>query len=181
MHDLLKLNKDLKNYLDRSTPQMLSDLKGILQDDSILYLQGKSRKEAGALYVEYEYDYLDMVYWLADKSGEIISQTQVLPTKKNSKNDEQSKWNSFMPEDIWAKLADVQDEDLDQDLEDLLDEYNDEKYRIFEDWFCSCWKKAVEETGIGIDAYFSIHDTIFKTDLNTLEEIQEEDIKKRYL
>ncbi|WP_278379430.1 hypothetical protein [Chryseobacterium arthrosphaerae] len=55
------------------------------------------------------------------------------------------------------------------------------RYRLFEQWFFDCWKEAKAQTSVMMDAYFSIHDTYFRTDLNTLKTINEDEIAQRYL
>lgn len=180
MNDILKLNEGFKVYLEASTHQMVSHIKDILSGKSVVYLVGKTESDTVAYFFEYEYDYLDIVCWATDRAGNLITDTIILPAPKNSKADAESKWNAFMPEEIWMKIADFHDNYEEDDFDDILDEYNKEKYELFEKWFCDCWSKAVKETGIKTDAYFSIHDTIFKTDLNTLEEIKEKEIEERY-
>lgn len=180
MNDILKLNKDFKIYLDASTQQIVSDLKDILYGKSVVYLEDKTESDIVAYFFEYEYDYLNVVCWAVDRAGNIITDTIILSTQKNSKTDENSKWNAFIPESIWTKIADFHDNYEDDDFDDILDEYNQEKYELFEKWFCNCWSQTVKETGIKVDAYFSIHDTIFKTDLNTLEKIKDKQIEERF-
>lgn len=179
MKELSKLNKDLKDYLNNSTPIMVEDLKNILCDKSIIYLKGKTKADSFAYYFEYEYDDLDIVFWAVNNKNKIIVKPLILPTQKDSKKNEKKNRNSFMPKKIQDKVNDFENNYDEDDLYDIIDSYNKEKYNLFEEWFCNCWKQAVKESGIKMEAYFSIHDTIFKTDLNTLKEIRLEEIEKR--
>jgi hypothetical protein len=73
---------------------------------------------------------------------------------ENETANENEKWNALIPETIWTAAADFQDHYEGEDFDEILDEYDDEKYRLFEQWFFACWKKASEQTHIKRDAYF---------------------------
>jgi hypothetical protein len=97
---------------------------------------------------------------------------------ENETANENEKWNALIPETIWTAAADFQDHYEGEDFDEILDEYDDEKYKLFEQWFFACWKKASRA-----DPHkkrFSIHDTYFRTDLNTLKTINEDEIAQRY-
>lgn len=180
MKEILELNKDFAVYLENSKPQMISDLKNILSDKSIVYEFKNTKADIVAYYFEYEWDFLDTALWVVNKKGSVLNEALILPTQNNSKMSEASDWSAFMPEKIWNKVTDFQDSYDGEDFDEILDEYESEKYTLFEDWFCECWKQTIEETGIKVDAYFSIHDTNYKTDLNTLEEMTDQQIEARY-
>lgn len=175
----LNLNNDFKKYLDASSKQMIADLKDILLDKSIKYNDGKSREHILAIYFEYEYDHLDIAFLASDKETEIIAEILTLPTVINSKLDDASEWNSFFPEIISNKVDKFKEKYNEYNLGDIFDKYNRVKYSLFEEWFCSCWTMAVLETNVKMNAYFSIHDTMYLTDLSTLKGIKEEDIVKK--
>ena len=180
MTEILELNKDFAIYLDNSKQQMILDLKDILRDKTVNYLFKYTKENIVAYYFEYEWDFLNIVLWAVDKTGNIVNDALILPTKTDSKANENSKWNAFMPEKIAKKIFDFQNDYEGEDKDEILENYEEEKYELFEKWFCDCWKQTIAETRIKVDAYFSIHDTSYKTDLNTLEEITDEQIEKRY-
>ncbi|MBV8326244.1 hypothetical protein [Chryseobacterium sp.] len=180
MEKLKKLNIEFQNYLDEISGSFTDDLTNILNDENIRYLGDHSKADIKAFYFEYEYDYLNLVCWAVNASGEIIIAPMMLPEKNDGKNSEADRWNAFIPEDIWNEAAEFCDSYEEEDADDLLDEYNDEKYTLFENWFFECWKKAAAATENKTDAYFSIHDTYFRTDLVTFETINDDDIAKRY-
>ncbi|MBL1223216.1 hypothetical protein JET18_20395 [Chryseobacterium sp. L7] len=176
MQNLKNLNIELKNYLATTTEQMVEDFVQMLKGGLLTYFKDKSAIDTGALYFEYEYDYLNITAWAADKKGEIITEPLHLPVhvKKDS-------WNAFLPEKIWDAAADFQENsEDDEEFDEIWDEYNDEKYKIFEDWFCECWKIASTQAEVSKDAYFSIHDSYFKTDLNTFKTINDDEIAERF-
>lgn len=181
MDSISALNDELKEYLDHCSAQMILDLKNILSDRSILYKNGKSRSDVVFLNFDYEYDTLNIVFEAFDKKYNKINELVHLPTIKKSKINEQSKWDSFLPEIIWNTYNTFENnnEDIDE-LDEILDEYDMEKYQLLENWFCMCWAIAIKETNVKIDAYFSMHDTEFVTDLNTLKKINPKEIEKRY-
>jgi hypothetical protein len=176
----LNLNNDFKKYLDASSKQMIADLKDILLDTSIKYNNGKSREDILVIYFEYEYDHLDIVFLASDKKTEIIAEVLTLPTVRKSKLNDESEWDSFFPEIISNKVDKFKEKYNTYNIGDVFDKYNRVKYSLFEEWFCSCWTMAVLETNVKMDAYFSIHDTIYLTDLSTLKGIKEEDIMKKF-
>lgn len=180
MENLQSLNIDLKIYLEQISPQLIVELVYLVNGEGINYLDNKSEADSKAFYFEYQYDYLDIIFWSVDQAGERITETKKLPAKKNDGINENEGWNALIPEKIWEAAADFEDNYEDDDLDDILDEYNTEKYELFENWFLECWKKASEQAKMKIDAYFSIHDTYFKTDLNVMKTINEDEIAERY-
>lgn len=177
MENLQGLNIELKKYLEQMSSQLVVDLTDLIIGKNIIYLNNKSETDTKVLYFEYQYDYLDIIFWAVDQSGERTTETIKLPSKKADRIDG---WNAFIPKQIWEAAADFEDTYEDDDLDDILDEYNTQKYELFENWFLECWKKASEKTNVKTDAYFSIHDTYFKTDLNTMTTINTDEISERY-
>ncbi|MCS4304970.1 MULTISPECIES: hypothetical protein [unclassified Chryseobacterium] len=180
MEDLKKLNIEFKNYLEAISDKLTEDLSHLLNGDHISYVGNNGRSDIRAFYFEYEYEYLNIVFWGVDGNNKIATNTISLPTEKNGNAEENSDWDALIPEKIWMAASDFQDHYEGEDFDDILDEYDDEKYKLFEQWFFDCWKKASEQTKVKMDAYFSIHDTYFRTDLNTLKTINEDEIALRY-
>ncbi len=180
MEDLKKLNVELKKYLEETHTQLTEDLIHLLKGEKISYIGSNSKSDIKAFYFEYEYEYLDIVFWGVDHKGKMATDTVFLPTKKKGSAEENSDWDALIPEKIWSAASEFQDHYKEDDFDDILDEYDDEKYKLFEEWFFDCWKKASEQTGVKMNAYFSIHDTYFRTDLNTLKTINEDEIAQRY-
>jgi len=181
MKNLEYLNIKLKKYLEETKGQVVADLVQLLKGENVNYLDGKTKTDIGALYFEYEYDYLDIAAWATDKNGKIITDTAILHKQKENHINETERWNSFLPETIWKAAIDFQEKhEEDEDWDDVWEEYEGEKYELFEFWFFDCWKEASAQTESRVDAYFSVHDTYFKTDLNTFETINDDEIVERY-
>lgn len=179
MEDLKKLNIEFKHYLGEISSQLTEDLIQLLKGESVTYLNENTKADIKAFYFEYEYDYLNIVSWGVDATGRMASNKIYLPAKKNQTTEENNEWTALIPEKIWTAAAEFQDEYEDDDLDEILEEYDEEKYLLFEQWFFECWKKASAQTMVNIDAYFSIHDSYFRTDLNTLKIINEDEIAQR--
>lgn len=180
MKNIKQLNIELKIYLQETAEQLVKDLVQMLDGQKTDYLQGRTKDDISALYFEYQYNYLDITAWATDKSGNMITNPVLLPATGKPGINETGQWSALLPEKIWREASDLQEKYEDEnDFDDLWDDYNEEKYKLFEDWFCECWKKASAQTGYRKDAYFSIHDTYFKTDLNTLHTINDDEIAER--
>jgi hypothetical protein len=181
MKNLKHLNVELKNYLEETKGQLVADLVQLLKGENVNYLDGKAKTDIEALYFEYEYDYLDIMVWAVDKTGEIVTDTVILTKQRKNLVNESENWNSFLPEKIWKIASDFQEKhENDEDWDDLWEEYEGEKYEMFEFWFFDCWKAASAKTENRVNAYFSVHDTYFKTDLNTFKTINDDEIAERY-
>jgi len=178
--EITRLNKEFSNYLEGAKTQMITDIRKLLGYDDIRFLENKSKTDMVAFCFEYEYDYLNIVFYGMGKDGNAVTEPVILSGRKNSKVTEDSVWKSFMPESIWKAFSDFEDNHEGDDIEDMVERYEGGKYRLFENWFYRCWREAKKQIPVKIDAYFSIHDTIFKTDLNTLKTIKEKDILSRY-
>lgn len=165
---ILKLNDEFEIFLQKEKGSLISKLGNILDGKSELSFIGNNTKEdIKYLQFEYIYDYLDIVLWCEDKDKNVITKSEVITDSQNSKKDNSSEWEAFIPEHIWLIAADFQDTYEEDDVDDIIEEYEETKCALLEKWFCECWKEAVSLKGRTIDAYFSIHDTIFKTNLNT--------------
>ncbi|MGG7471298.1 hypothetical protein ACVVIH_21535 [Chryseobacterium arthrosphaerae] len=181
MENLKKLNIELRQYLQTISGNLTGDLVRLLKGENIAYLENKNLSDIKAFYFEYEFEYLNIICWGVDAAGRMATKTKALPEKTENAACENEKWSALIPEKIWTEAADFQDHYDGDDFDDILDEYDDEKYRLFEQWFFDCWKEAKAQTSVMMDAYFSIHDTYFRTDLNTLKTINEDEIAQRYL
>lgn len=181
MENLQSLNIELKKYLEEKiSPTLIVELSELLNDKNINYLNNKSKADTKALYFEYQYDYLNIIFWAVDQEGERITEIIKLPSKEIDIINESDDWDALIPEKIWVTVTAFEDIYEEDNSDDILDEYNTEKYELFENWFLECWKKAAEQTKVEKDAYFSIHDTYFKTDLHSMETINTDEISKRY-
>jgi hypothetical protein len=170
---------EFENYLSRLSTQMVSDLQNILTMQTIPFMDSKSQTDMAALFFEYDYEWLDIFFYGVDKELEPVTNTVKLPSKLLP----ESHGDTLQPEVLHEFEINVEDEfDFDNNDEDefyeQLDEYKDKKSEIFESWFSQCWDKATKNPEAKPEAFFSVHDTAFKTDLNRAKTAKEVEIIK---
>jgi len=149
---IFAINNELKTFLEGKREFIIAKLVRILKNR-----EDKSEK----LFFEYEYDYLNIVYWWEDVDSNIVAKAKSVDREENEE------WKSFMPKEIETKEIGLEDDYEGDDFDEIYDEYNEQKYKLFENWFCKCWEEAIKQAGKTQIAYFSIHDTAFRTNLNT--------------
>jgi hypothetical protein len=165
-----------ENYLKSLDIKMQSTIKKILNETI-------GNNEIYAIFFEYEYEIMDTKFLAVDKFGnELMVKFDILIDELNCK--------SLFPEEWLKKVWDIEYENriyeeglFDKagneigwkykidDFIDCWDEYESKKCEIYEKWFQQCWNKIKTEYNNIFKTYFSIHDTNYKIDLDTGEEI----------
>ncbi len=179
-----ELNDNLKyfeKYLLRLTNQIVLDLQDILSDKIVVYKNNKTILDIKGYFFEYEYKYLDIIFYGLDKNLNLVTETIKLPTKLINENFK----NHLMPECIYNSEIDIDngyDEQKysEEEFYDIFDEYKSKMHDIFLNWFFDCWKKAVGNKKLTVYAYFSVHDSYYSTDLKTMKRVNDDEIKKRF-
>lgn len=172
-----KLRHIFISDLEKCSPLMEEDLKGLLTNSTIPYLEGKDETDVRAFCFEYDHDDMSISFYALGEKSEIISDICLLLTKREE--------NHF-PSDRYASQEEILEELLyeteleESQIEDLLSEYKQEKQSIFTHWFIARWKNITEQLNTTIDAYFSKINAFYKTDLNNLEPISSEEIEEKY-
>lgn len=163
--------RDLKNY----QPIMVTDLLDLLLGKTVVYLEHEQNSNLAYFYGEYCYEYFTSSFWAMNKTGDIISLPINLPTEE--------KREDFLSQEFQRKAIELEDDlydDFDDDeVIDIMDEFSDQIHDYFENWFRECWLKAVELSGVQIDAYFSVHDSLIHTELNSNQQRNEDEIMAR--
>jgi hypothetical protein len=149
-----------KKYLTEIRIKLQCSIKTILEEiignDNIF-----------ATFFEYEYDVMDILFFAIDKNeNEIIFKKDILNEKLNSK--------ILFPVDLYEKQNEVMAkyDGEDDDFDNIYNKYDQEKTDIFEKWFKSCWDEAIKGYNNVPNSFFSIHDTNYKLNLKTNEEIK---------
>ena len=172
-----KLKQIFISDLEKYSPFMERDLKKLLMNVSIPYLNGKEVAHVVAFCFEYDYEDLTISFWALGENNEVISEILELPTERDEKHFPSDKF-VVEEEDLEDLLYETELEE--NEIEDLLIEYRQEKLAIFTNWFIARWKNVTEQLNVTIDAYFSKLNAFYKTDLNTLEPISWEEIQEKY-
>jgi hypothetical protein len=124
-----------------------------------------------AIFFEYEYDIMDLSFFAIDDKENILMVKQDIVNKElNSK--------TLFPEDLLDKQDEIIDEydGEDDNFDEIYDEYTQQKEDIFKKWFKSCWNEAIKRYNNIPNSFFSIHDTNYKINLKTNEEITYDEI-----
>ncbi|MDR2924582.1 MAG: hypothetical protein LBU76_01285 [Azoarcus sp.] len=155
-----------KNFLSEIETKMQLSIKTILNET-------KELKNIHAMFFEYEYNDMDLMFWALDKKENVLfKKLDILNGKINGKH--------LFPNDLMERQMDIDDEydGEDDNYDDFRDEYSEEKEEIFKKWFMLCWDNIKEEYKNIPEVYFSIHDTNWKTNLNTKGIIEHDNIFK---
>ena len=174
MESLEKLNEQLKKHLESISPFLITDFQSLINGENIVYFDGIQQSDVAAFNFEYRHDYLDTTFFGTDKEGiKITGDVGLLIRERSVK---------FLPQAIWDRVNDIEDDEGIEDIEEALEEYNDEKYEIFDDWFSNCWKVATKGLENPVTAYFSISELDFGIELNSYDmvDINKDQPNKRH-
>ncbi|EGD34240.1 MULTISPECIES: hypothetical protein [unclassified Capnocytophaga] len=163
--------------LEKYSPILEEDLKNLLTSTSIPYFKGKEGTDVVAFCFEYDHKELTIFFYALGKGSKMISDILFLPTQRIEKHFPSDKF-VIEEEDLEDLLYETELEE--NEIEDLLIEYQQEKQSIFTNWFIARWKNVTEQLNVTIDAYFSKLNSFYKTDLNSLEPINIEEIEEKY-
>ena len=110
---------------------------------------------------------MDIMFYAIDNKEKILY-------KKIDIINDEIKCKHIFPENLFEKQMEIDDEydGEDDNYEDYITEYSRKKHELFEKWFISCWDKIKGEYKNIPKIFFSVHDTNYKTDLNTKEKIK---------
>ncbi len=168
----------LQHHLTELQDELIIDLKNLQTNKALQYVDDYTFDDIACFCFEYEYDYLDIVGWAMNAHQEVITGTVVLPSK-NQLQEKKNRWAYLLPESVYDAQIELQDQYSDE--EDEWDKYHNQKDQTLTVWFRDSWLKVSKETGTKSDAYFSIHDTYWRTDLKTGRKLNDDEIAKRYL
>jgi hypothetical protein len=160
----MEIITEWESFLAKIEPNMCLELKTIL-GESI------NNKNIYALFFEYEFDYMDIVFYAIDeKENIVLKKVPILNNEINCKY--------LFPENLMEKQMETNDnyEGEDEHFDDFSEEYYEKKEEIFKNWFIGCWDKIRCEYNNIPGAYFSIHDTNYKINLETKKKVKYNEI-----
>ena len=154
-----------ENYLKSLETKMQHVIKTILNE-----IIGNDK--VYAIFFEYEYELINTKFEAFD------DQENILATKYNILLDEINCKTLFPKEwlDKQYKMEFEKRDANDEEFENSYNEFENKKCEIYEKWFQLCWNNIKTEYNNIPRVYFSIHDTNYKIDLSTGNEIDTDKI-----
>lgn len=153
----------LTEFLNTQSQTLVEEIKRLLQNLDFDYYDNYNRDNIAAIKFEYEFSSFDIVAYPIDKFYQVAGDIKLLLTDKQ--------YDYFFPDNIEEDFLEQLDNSERSQLEQELGEF---KYKTFEDWFADCWDKAKGETKL--KGFFSIHDTMWVTNLTDRKKIREDTI-----
>jgi hypothetical protein len=157
------IKSDLSKFLAAQSHSLIMEISSLLHTLDFDYNDKNGRDDVAAIKFEYEFSSFDIVAYPVDKHYNVIGDIKILLEEKQ--------YEEFFPDDIEETfLTQIIPEER-SGIEKELREY---KYKSFEDWFANCWSKAKGNSHV--KGFFSIHDTMWVTNLATGEKVREDTI-----
>lgn len=158
------LLKQIEEHLDNLTTVLVSDLVRIGQGELNNRIKGFDFGHVKVLYFEYSYDDLQLYFWEEGIDEQLLSHAAVnLPAIQIE---------GLLPLELRGRMFDLEDvlyEDVsidDDAVEEELEQFNAARCALFEQWFIACWSQARKQMTWDKQAYFSVHDSYYKTKLD---------------
>lgn len=164
LKSLKALNEMLLETLTAISPEMITQLIYLLNGATISMQPGYTKREIAAFNFEYRHEWLSMVFFGSDERGVIITEIQTILHSELADYLAQS-------EEIMDGLEEAEGNFESEAWETLMEEYEEEKYELYDSWFEACWKEAYKLAPNNTPAYFSIDELDFGIILNTSEMI----------
>lgn len=150
--ELKKSNAILQSALNGIREKIIGELGNILSGKAIRMLPSFSQDDIAVHNFEYRHEWFSMVFFGSSAAGFTITEENGF--LRSELNDYFS-----MSEDLLNIVSDLEDDfEGEEEWEEMMEEYEQEKYEIFDDWFISCWEEAQKMTGSKVPAYFSIEE-----------------------
>ncbi|MDR1284820.1 MAG: hypothetical protein LBJ88_01305 [Campylobacteraceae bacterium] len=154
-----------ENYLKSLEIKMQCTMKTILN-------QVVGNCKIHAIFFEYEYESINTKFEAFDNKENILeAKYDILLDEINCK--------TFFPKEWLDKEYKIEFEKRntnDDEFNNCFNEFENKKCEIYEKWFQLCWNKIKMKYNNIPRTYFSIHDTSYKIDLNTGNEIDTDNI-----
>lgn len=154
----------VEQQLQKVSSQMQDNLRNILIGNTVDLIEGYAFKDVQTLYFEYDYDSLGIYFWAEDKDEIVVTNRVIrLPFHEKSSVFSNELLDDIMDlEDALFEIDKLQEEQI----EDVLDEFNQDRCAVLEKWFLSSWVEVRKHAPLSKACYFSIHDSYHKTKLN---------------
>lgn len=154
--------KGLSDRLKVVRPTMIESLCELFANKYVFLFPEYTIKDVDFFYFEYDYETLDIVVWAENKAKEVISSwsMSIPPTLTDSLFSKVLRDELMNLGESWIMTN--RGEEMYYELIEVLAE---QQGQVLESWFIQCWSEAKTKTGVSVKGKFSIHDTIYRTDL----------------
>lgn len=155
--DINEANLSFAAMLGKQTQALISEIQRMLRERPFALAQGVSKESVDAIHFEYDWEsFAPVAIPLNTRSGYCGRGLRLaLPP--------------LIPPDVDAALTEAMDNE-DDDFGDELREIMTETYIA---WFQAAWRDA-RDANRDVRGFLSVHDTIWRTDLDTGEEFRED-------
>lgn len=167
LKELKALNAFLKSALTAINPKIIGELTKTLNGEAVTMLPDFEKSDIATFNFEYRHEWLTMVFFGSNAAGVTI--TEYVDFLRNELGEYFSRAEDVM--DIVSDLEDDFEGDAD-DWEEMIEEYEQEKYEIYDEWFEACWKEAKDQTGNNTPTYFSIDELDFGVEFITSDGVE---------
>jgi hypothetical protein len=150
MEQLKELNGLLRASLEALRTETTEKLILILNGTAIEMLPGYEKEDLAAFNFEYRNEWLSVLFFGSNARGVTVTETLSLLFKDL---DEYRSGSEEVMNEIDEAYEDREDDS--DEREEMMEEYNEERTGIFEDWFTACWQEARNITGNTTPTYYS--------------------------
>lgn len=161
---LKALNEMLLETLTAISPQIITQLIYLLNRATINMLPGHAKSDIAAFNFEYRHEWLSMEFFGSDTRGVRITEPKTILYQELDEY-------LACSEKVMEELEESEENFDAETWEALLEEYEEEKYELYDTWFEACWREAQQLTQNDTPAYFSIDELDFGIALHTAEMI----------
>lgn len=154
---------EIEQRLHELSDELIENLVEIVEGKLNNRIKGFNAEDVKLLYFEYSHDDLQLYFWEEGIHKQLLSQGVLnLPTTQREG------LLSLELRDRMFDLEDVLYEDEsfeDDEVEEEMEQFNTARCALFEQWFLACWSQARQQMTCDKQAYFSVHDSYYKTEL----------------
>jgi hypothetical protein len=150
LKELRELNVLLQETLTELTSKITEELVQILNGTAIKMLSSYEKKDIASFNFEYRNEWLSILFFGSNARGVTITENISLLFQELNEYTSKS-------EDVMDEVYEMEEdwEGDTEDWEDMMDEYNEEKNNIYENWFINCWQEARNLTQNKTLTYYS--------------------------
>ncbi len=162
--DIDEANRSFAAMLRKQNKALISEIQRLLQARPFTLDQGVSADTVDAIHIEYDWEsFAPVAIPLNTRSGYCGRGLRLaLPSP-------------LIPPEVDAALAEA----MDNEDDDFGDELRDKMTETYTAWFQAAWRDA-RAVNRDMRGFLSVHDTLWRTDLDTGEEFREDEGRVKF-